>query len=50
VEIDARLALAEIEMNSGQTAEARAHLTALGTGAKAIGYNLFARKAVIPRG
>jgi eukaryotic-like serine/threonine-protein kinase len=50
VELDARLALAELEMKSGQTAEARAHLTAIEADAKAKGYNLVACKAVIARG
>jgi eukaryotic-like serine/threonine-protein kinase len=50
VELDARLALAELEMKAGQTAEARAHLTAIEANAKAKRYNLVARKAVIARG
>jgi eukaryotic-like serine/threonine-protein kinase len=50
VELDARLALAEIEMKSGQTAEGRAHLAAIEADAKARGYNLVARKAGIARG
>jgi hypothetical protein len=50
VELDARLAPAEIEMESGQTAEARAHLTASEADAKATGYNLVAHQAVIARG
>jgi tetratricopeptide (TPR) repeat protein len=49
VELDARLALAEIEMKSRQTAEGRAHLAAIEADAKAIGYNLVARKAATPR-
>jgi eukaryotic-like serine/threonine-protein kinase len=49
VELDARLALAEIEMKTGQTAAGRAHLTAIEAEAKAIGYNLVARKAAIAR-
>jgi DNA-binding winged helix-turn-helix (wHTH) protein/tetratricopeptide (TPR) repeat protein len=50
IELDARLALAELEMRAGQTAEGRAHLTAIESEAKAIGYNLVVRKAVIARG
>ena len=50
VELDARLALAELEMKAGQTAEGRAHLTAVEADAKAKGYNLVARQAVIARG
>jgi hypothetical protein len=50
VELDARLALAEIEMKAGQTPAARAHLTAIEAEAKALGYNLVARKAAIARG
>jgi eukaryotic-like serine/threonine-protein kinase len=49
VELDARLALAEIEMKAGQTTAARAHLTAIEAEAKAIGYNLVARKAATAR-
>jgi DNA-binding winged helix-turn-helix (wHTH) protein/tetratricopeptide (TPR) repeat protein len=45
VELDARLALAEIEMKVGQTAEGRVHLTAIEADAKARGYFLVARKA-----
>jgi tetratricopeptide (TPR) repeat protein len=45
IELDARFALAELEMKAGRTAESRAHLTAIETEAKAIGYNLLARKA-----
>jgi DNA-binding winged helix-turn-helix (wHTH) protein/tetratricopeptide (TPR) repeat protein len=45
IELDARLALAEIEMKSGQTTAGRAHLTAIEADAKAKGYNLIARKA-----
>ncbi len=47
IELDARLALAEIEMKSGQTTAGRAHLTAIEADK---GYNLIARKAVIARG
>ena len=50
IELDARLALAEIEMKSGQTAAGRAHLTAIEGNAKAKGYNLVARKAASDRG
>jgi eukaryotic-like serine/threonine-protein kinase len=50
VELDARLALAEIEMRSGQTVEGRAHLTAIEAEAKAIGYLLDGRKAAVARG
>jgi tetratricopeptide (TPR) repeat protein len=50
VELNARLALAELEMKAGQTAEGRAHMTAIEADAKAKGYNLVARKAVIARG
>jgi DNA-binding winged helix-turn-helix (wHTH) protein/tetratricopeptide (TPR) repeat protein len=45
VELDARLALAEIEMKDGQMAAARAHLAAIDSDAKAKGYLLVARKA-----
>ena len=50
VELDARLAQAEIEMKGGQTTVARSHLAAVETDAKAKGYNLVARKAAIARG
>jgi len=50
VELDARLALAEIEMKSGQVTAGREHLTAIEADAKAKGYNLIARKAAIARG
>jgi eukaryotic-like serine/threonine-protein kinase len=49
VELDARLALAEIEMKAGQTAEARIHLAAIQAEAKTKGYNLVARKAASAR-
>jgi DNA-binding winged helix-turn-helix (wHTH) protein/tetratricopeptide (TPR) repeat protein len=49
-EFDARLALAELEIKAGQTAEGRAHLKAIEADARAKGYNLVARKAVIARG
>ncbi len=50
IELDARLAQGEIEMKAGQTTAGRAHLTAIETEAKAIGYNLVARKAAAARG
>jgi eukaryotic-like serine/threonine-protein kinase len=49
IELDARLALAEIEMKEGQAAAGRAHLAALEADAKAKGYNLLARKAALVR-
>lgn len=49
-ELDARLALAEIEMKTGQVIAGRAHLVAIETDAKAKGYNLVAREAAIARG
>jgi DNA-binding winged helix-turn-helix (wHTH) protein/tetratricopeptide (TPR) repeat protein len=49
VELDARLAMARIEMKSGQTVEGRAHLTAIEADAKSTGYLLVARKAEIAR-
>jgi eukaryotic-like serine/threonine-protein kinase len=45
IELDARLALAEIEMRAGQTTAGRAHLAAIEADAKAKGYNLIAHKA-----
>jgi hypothetical protein len=45
IELDARLALAEIEMKEGQTAAGRAHLAAIESDAEAKGYHLVARKA-----
>src|SRR5580658_1009306 len=45
IELDARLALAEIEMKEGQTAAGRAHLDAIESDAKAKGYRLVTRKA-----
>jgi hypothetical protein len=50
VELNARLALAEIEMKAGQTAAGRAHLNAIEADAKAKGYILVARKAALARG
>jgi eukaryotic-like serine/threonine-protein kinase len=49
IELDARLALAEIEMKSGQTAAGRAHLATIEADAKAKSYNLIARKAASAR-
>jgi len=45
IELDARLALAEIEMKVGQTAAGRAHLAAIESDADARGYHLITRKA-----
>jgi eukaryotic-like serine/threonine-protein kinase len=50
IELDARLALAEIEMKIGQTTAGRAQLTAIEADAKTKGYNLIARKAATARG
>jgi eukaryotic-like serine/threonine-protein kinase len=50
IELDARLALAEIEMKAGQITAGRGHLTAIEADAKAKGYNLIARKAATARG
>jgi eukaryotic-like serine/threonine-protein kinase len=50
VELEARLALAEIEMKSGQTTAGGAHLATIEADAKAKGYNLVARKAARARG
>jgi DNA-binding winged helix-turn-helix (wHTH) protein/tetratricopeptide (TPR) repeat protein/TolB-like protein len=50
IELDARLALAEIEMKAGQMTAGRAHLAAIKADAKAKAYNLVARKADIARG
>ena len=50
IELDARLALAEIEMKAGQITTGRAHLVAIEADAKAKGYNLVVRKAVLARG
>ena len=49
-ELDARLALVELEMKAGQTTTGRAHLAAIETEAKAKGYNLIAHKAATARG
>ena len=45
--LDARLALAEIEMKAGQTVAGRAHLAAIEADARAKGYILVARKAAV---
>jgi hypothetical protein len=45
IKLDARLALAEIEMKAGQTTAGRAHLAAIEADAKAKGYILVSRKA-----
>jgi eukaryotic-like serine/threonine-protein kinase len=50
IELDARLALAEIEMKSGQMVAGRAHLATIEADAKAKSYNLIARKAASARG
>jgi DNA-binding winged helix-turn-helix (wHTH) protein/Tfp pilus assembly protein PilF/TolB-like protein len=50
IELDARLALAEIEMKAGQAIAGRTHLAAVEADAKAKGYNLIARKAATARG
>ena len=47
IELDARLALAEIEMTVGQATAGRAHSATIETDAKTKGYNLIARKVVI---
>jgi eukaryotic-like serine/threonine-protein kinase len=49
VELDARLALAELEMKAGQTTEGRAQLKSIEKDARARGYNLAANKAVSAR-
>jgi eukaryotic-like serine/threonine-protein kinase len=49
IELDARLAFAEIEMRAGQTAAGRVHLAAIEADAKAKGYNFLARKATTAR-
>ena len=49
-ELDARLALAELEMKAGQTAEARTQFSTVEADAKAKGYTLLARKAASARG
>jgi hypothetical protein len=50
IELDARLALAKIELNAGQAAEGRAHLEAVEKDARAKGYKLIAGKAALARG
>jgi DNA-binding winged helix-turn-helix (wHTH) protein/tetratricopeptide (TPR) repeat protein len=50
IELDARLALAEIEIKEGQTAAGQAHLAAIESDAKAKGYYLVTRKAARVRG
>jgi hypothetical protein len=50
IELDARLASAEIEMKAGQMTAGRAHLATIEADAKAKGYILLARKATIARG
>ena len=50
IELDARLALAEIEIKAGQISAGHAHLAAIEADAKTKGYNLVARKAVLARG
>jgi DNA-binding winged helix-turn-helix (wHTH) protein/TolB-like protein/predicted negative regulator of RcsB-dependent stress response len=50
IELDARLASAEIEMKAGQIPAGRSHLATIEAAAKAKGYNLIARKAAIARG
>ena len=47
---DARLALTEIEMKSGQIIAGRAHLTPIKGDAKAKGYNLIAHRAATAGG
>ncbi len=49
IELDARLAQAEIEMKAGQITAGRAHLATIEADAKAKGYNLVARKAATAR-
>jgi DNA-binding winged helix-turn-helix (wHTH) protein/tetratricopeptide (TPR) repeat protein/TolB-like protein len=50
IELEARLALAGIEMRAEQVAAGRAHLAVIEADAKAKGYNLVARKAALARG
>lgn len=50
IELEARLALAELEMKAGQIHTGRDHLAAIEADAKAKGYNLLARKAAVARG
>lgn len=48
LQFEARLALGEIEMKSGETVAGRAHLKQLQKEATAKGFTLIARKAVTP--
>jgi hypothetical protein len=48
-QLDARHALAEIEMKAGQITAEREHLTAIEADAKAKGYTLLARKPAVAR-
>ncbi len=48
-QLEARLALGEIEMKSGKTAAGRARLEALEAEARTKGYKLIARKATAMR-
>jgi tetratricopeptide (TPR) repeat protein len=50
IELEARLALAEIEMKDGEPVAGRTHLAAIEADAKAQGYNLVARKAALAHG
>src|ERR1700733_5597948 len=50
IELDARLAFAEIEMNLGQITAGRTHLARIEADSRAKGYNLVARKAAVARG
>jgi eukaryotic-like serine/threonine-protein kinase len=50
IELEARLALAGIEMRAEQVSAGRAHLAVIEADAKAKGYNLVARKAALARG
>jgi DNA-binding winged helix-turn-helix (wHTH) protein/TolB-like protein len=50
IELDAGLALAEIEMKTGQTTAGRLHLATIEADAKAKGYDLLAHKAAHARG
>jgi len=49
-ELEARLALAEIELKAGLMTDGRAHLAGIEADAKSKGYNLIARKAAKGRG
>jgi DNA-binding winged helix-turn-helix (wHTH) protein/Tfp pilus assembly protein PilF/TolB-like protein len=50
IELDARLAVAEMEMKAGKVTAGRAHLAAIEADAKIKSYNLVARKAAVARG